>query len=844
MSCRKGEIIFKAYCLLLSSLDAKDKKSSVIISPVLKETLNLYLHQIFNSYKLNIIVEENENYSIIYKAPQSENNNALSKYFIYINQATSKRLPFTCSNGFYICQKSSKQCIVPQFVCDGELDCPHGEDEQDCNCKIASNQKVLIVYCLLYMVAKQQMITNHWKLSEESANSRTTNDQVGEMLVVPRLTNTSMSEMTETVKCQPSKPGKISLNEHCIFNGDEKNLPNICPYGLHLKGCKHVNCTNTFKCPNSYCIPYKHVCDGNMNCPNGEDEQINCHHLNCPSFFHCKGLTSCLHPSQICDGKVDCSNKYKDDEIMCDENYVCPLSCFCLGLGILCKNANVWILSFLSKNKFKYLSLIFSEIPILEKHLFCSFSHITYLNVSFNSITQISVDTFTCNMAYLEVLDLSSNNINVLVRNQFANLHATKLKHLCLLNNTLIEIRAEAFSGLAYLKVLNLNSMSISNLQRLSFGNITQLHVLNLSYNKITYLKYDLFQGTTKLSKLDMAGNNIRVISPKVLKSIASIRTILTSSKEICCSLPLGICSVRLFNNVENTKCAINYIVISVLIKVLLVCSLVTCTLCFTFYAKKYSSKQSFTHLVLTWTNLVMTLDILLSHLNSDFFAQCFEMLKIVNIVCSFTGTATIVLLQMLLICPMTLALDSCILVHFPFRRKGLTVTFTLTVFVMFLSIFSVVSFLFYNKVGLNFINSVPHSKCVRLVSGNGHYKVTKLLILGLGLMSFISLNIPTTFKLLIKHTDSKTTSNIKQQFGIYSIIQSVVLFLLWLPILIILALPLNNLHETTMSDIIFILTLFIIICYNILFTFIRQDFRNYVHYTWNRIRKQTCYKV
>lgn len=30
----------------------------------------------------------------------------------------------------------------------------------------------------------------------------------------------------------------------------------------------------TVKCPGSYCIPMRMVCDASLNCPNGEDEQF------------------------------------------------------------------------------------------------------------------------------------------------------------------------------------------------------------------------------------------------------------------------------------------------------------------------------------------------------------------------------------------------------------------------------------------------------------------------------------------------------------------------------------------------------------------------------------------
>ena len=110
----------------------------------------------------------------------------------------------------------------------------------------------------------------------------------------------------------------------------------ICPFGEHLKQCEDIECTNSFKCPETYCIPYRRICDGVWDCPYGVDEMTNCSDLQCPGFFHCKGLTTCLHPIEVCDGKVDCTSTFKDDEIFCIQNYNCPKGCMCIGLAVEC----------------------------------------------------------------------------------------------------------------------------------------------------------------------------------------------------------------------------------------------------------------------------------------------------------------------------------------------------------------------------------------------------------------------------------------------------------------------------------------------------------------------------
>ena len=39
--------------------------------------------------------------------------------------------------------------------------------------------------------------------------------------------------------------------------------------------CTHFKCIGYFKCPHSFCLPLKYICDGKNDCPEGEDE-VNC----------------------------------------------------------------------------------------------------------------------------------------------------------------------------------------------------------------------------------------------------------------------------------------------------------------------------------------------------------------------------------------------------------------------------------------------------------------------------------------------------------------------------------------------------------------------------------------
>ncbi|XP_060605195.1 low-density lipoprotein receptor-related protein 2-like, partial [Ruditapes philippinarum] len=60
----------------------------------------------------------------------------------------------------------------------------------------------------------------------------------------------------------------------CIYAVDASGYMTGCRSGDHLQNCEKFLCPeNTVKCPGSYCIEQRFLCDGHKECPGGEDEQ-------------------------------------------------------------------------------------------------------------------------------------------------------------------------------------------------------------------------------------------------------------------------------------------------------------------------------------------------------------------------------------------------------------------------------------------------------------------------------------------------------------------------------------------------------------------------------------------
>ncbi|XP_060596877.1 low-density lipoprotein receptor-related protein 2-like [Ruditapes philippinarum] len=68
----------------------------------------------------------------------------------------------------------------------------------------------------------------------------------------------------------------IRKSQLCIYDEDATGYIIGCRSGMHLQNCDDFDCPqNTVKCPNSYCISLRFVCDGRFQCPSGQDEH-NC----------------------------------------------------------------------------------------------------------------------------------------------------------------------------------------------------------------------------------------------------------------------------------------------------------------------------------------------------------------------------------------------------------------------------------------------------------------------------------------------------------------------------------------------------------------------------------------
>ena len=244
----------------------------------------------------------------------------------------------------------------------------------------------------------------------------------------------------------------------CVYERTTGEALAYCPSGAHLQGCLTFRCPQMFQCEpcTGYCIPLSHVCDGIIDCPNGQDEK-NCSKIvTCPGKLKCQTDEHCLHQANVGDGEKDCL-KSGDDERTC-KNASCPPPCYCLDVSFFfCEDKNlrdipqVHVLAtslFLHNNSIETMGWNIAEYKLL-----------VILDVSLNSIKVLQKSALVKKM-YLHIFNLSDNHISNIEKGVFSD--TVHLKCLDLSRNPLKAI--DVFHNLFSLEYLFIDVTDVKDM--------------------------------------------------------------------------------------------------------------------------------------------------------------------------------------------------------------------------------------------------------------------------------------------------------------------------------------------------------------------------------------------
>ena len=410
--------------------------------------------------------------------------------------------PGSCTCPLHHFQCSSGGCIQIALVCDGKPDCSDASDEI---CALGTKRhstgsvddEVLIdgtKFCLAFRC-----------LSSKCVPLKYVNDLVPDCsggLAEDESLFIRLRDNGEKLKCiderhfpcVPGLPVCFPLEKLCYYDIDEKGNTLWCRNGAHLGECADIYCTNGYKCPKSYCIPFHRVCDGHPDCIHHEDEQQCDQHL-CKGLLKCFKSRICVHPTEICDGIQHCPGA--DDEKLCDTGY-CPNGCDCLSYSFVCSSKFPNTFPLTNSGSIKHISIIKSDMPHPNFINICNQQDLVFLNLSGNKLQNIC-DSFHEECEFqdnIRILNISHNEITFL--KPFCFILLSSLKVISLANNPLYHIAKYSLilPGISY---INIRGTQVKTLTKASLVGLDEVNTLD-----IRAIRFDVIDSYAQIVLLEI----------------------------------------------------------------------------------------------------------------------------------------------------------------------------------------------------------------------------------------------------------------------------------------------------------------------------------------------------
>ena len=277
------------------------------------------------------------------------------------------------------------------------------------------------------------------------------------------------------------------------------------------------------------------VCNGIIDCPNGEDEN-DCQKMSCPGFLLCRGDNICVHPNDVWSEHVKCPISM-DDKAFQDIDG-CPAYCKCPGNAIKCDSS---IRLTLPKLQATLKILIISNTSFTLDNIAWKTNVIAllYLKVDFCNISSVKTGHFAP-LYFLRTLHLRNNKISLLPLGMCLTL--SNVMEIDLGHNLISRLHSGIFAGANKLHLLKVDSNKLTFVAPCTFGELGSLRILHLSNNYLTNVGDNVFCHNLKpsLTELYIDGNSIGYIKNAIVVShMQKLVYLNTTPLQICCFVPM-----------------------------------------------------------------------------------------------------------------------------------------------------------------------------------------------------------------------------------------------------------------------------------------------------------------
>ncbi len=404
-----------------------------------------------------------------------------------------------CSWNYFQCLQGG--CVSWWAVCNCIADCPDGSDETQC------------AYCR--SVYKQ--VTHHLGFHNSGYTQ----------------TNRSMTRLAQNCTslgfspCGTVSSGCFPTEALCVFERLPGSRIRHCINGAHLLNCYNFEFPNYYKCSFAYSIPLFKVCNGEFDCPNGEDE-VSCDVGKCLNLIKCANESLCVHPKDIHDGVTQCLLTGDDEDAIIV--HTCPDSCLCRGYSLKCNYVNLMAIP----NAYSHIKRLYLRHSKFNyyKDSFTAFHELLGLDSSNNNLSQLYPNLFA-SQSQLIILNLSHNNLKHIPRSSFGGLF--NLRYMNLQFNPIETLDSFSFSSLTAIEYLNLSQLKISQIDNKAFYGMKHCRQLNLSLNEISEIAPGVLLGLPQLKVLDLQGNPILAFGLVEFSAIRMLPVVYMPAAEFCC---------------------------------------------------------------------------------------------------------------------------------------------------------------------------------------------------------------------------------------------------------------------------------------------------------------------